>query len=100
MPAQRRGGWRQNGGTMDIVSRVKNILTTPKTEWSVIAGETADIGSLYLGYIAPLSAIGTIIGLVVALIFFGTAALGTLLASTVLGYLFGLIAIFVIALIL
>lgn len=42
---------------MDLVSRVKGILLTPKAEWAVIDTEPATVGSLYKGYIVPLAAI-------------------------------------------
>ena len=42
---------------MDLVSRVKGILLTPKTEWGVIDTEPTTVGSLYTGYIVPLAAI-------------------------------------------
>lgn len=54
---------------MDIVSRVKNIITTPNSEWPVIAGEPANTGALFTGYVIPLAAIelvSTIIGLAIA----------------------------------
>ena len=58
---------------MALVDRVKNILLTPKTEWPVIAGETATVQSLYVDYILILAAIGPLalifaIGPVVAVI--------------------------------
>lgn len=40
-----------------LVTRVTNILTKPKQEWSVIAGETTSVASLYSGYIMILAAI-------------------------------------------
>ncbi len=40
---------------MNLIDRVKNILTTPKTEWLVIRTETATPGSLLTGYVLPLS---------------------------------------------
>lgn len=43
---------------MALIDRVKNILLTPKTEWPVIAGETANVQSLFTGYILILAAIG------------------------------------------
>ena len=43
---------------MALIDRVKNILLTPKTEWPVIAGETATVQSLYVEYILILAAIG------------------------------------------
>ena len=42
---------------MSLVSRVQNILMSPGSEWPVIAGEGASVGSLYSGYIIPLAAI-------------------------------------------
>lgn len=42
---------------MDLVSRVKGILLTPKAEWAKIDGESATVGSLYASYIIPLAAI-------------------------------------------
>lgn len=42
---------------MNLVERARNILFTPKTEWTVIAGESATIGSLLTGYVVPLSLI-------------------------------------------
>jgi hypothetical protein len=44
----------------NIVARVRNILTTPKTEWPVIAAEPASVGGLYSGYIAILAALPAI----------------------------------------
>ena len=45
---------------MALVDRVKNILLTPRTEWSAIAGETATVQGLYTGYIMILAAIGPV----------------------------------------
>ena len=42
---------------MELVSRVKGILLTPKAEWATIEGESATVGSLYTSYIIPLAAI-------------------------------------------
>ena len=49
---------------MGIVDRVKNILLTPKTEWTVIAGETASTGELMGGYVAPLAGISVLCGFI------------------------------------
>lgn len=45
---------------MALVDRVKNILTTPRTEWPVIAAEPATVGSIFTGYVLILAAIGPI----------------------------------------
>ena len=42
---------------MNLVDRIKNILLSPRTEWPKIAGETATVQSLYVGYILVLAAI-------------------------------------------
>ena len=42
---------------MNLVDRIKNILLSPRTEWPKIAGETATVQSLYIGYILVLAAI-------------------------------------------
>src|SRR5450759_2326895 len=49
---------------MGLIERIKNICLTPKTEWPVIAAETAATGSLIAGYVVPLAAIGAISGFV------------------------------------
>jgi hypothetical protein len=42
------------------MTRVTNILTKPKEEWPVIAGESTDVATLYTGYIILLAAIPVI----------------------------------------
>jgi len=42
---------------MNIISRVKNILITPQTEWPVINTETETPQSLFFKYVIPLSLI-------------------------------------------
>ena len=45
---------------MDLVPRVTNILTKPKQEWPVIAGESTDVATLYKEYIVLLAAVPAI----------------------------------------
>lgn len=40
-----------------VIERVKAILTTPKTEWPVVAAEPATVSGLYAGYIAIVAAL-------------------------------------------
>ena len=47
-------------GSRDIVTRVKAILTSPKTEWPVIAAETTTVADLYKNYVIILAAIPAI----------------------------------------
>ncbi len=49
---------------MALVDRVKNILLTPKAEWSVIAGETTSTADILKTYVAPLAAIPVICGFI------------------------------------
>ena len=82
---------------MDIVSRVKNILFTPNTEWPVIAGEPVNTSGLYSGYIVPLALIGPIAS------FIGLAVRGMVsggIATAIVSFVVELIAVFIIALIL
>jgi hypothetical protein len=43
-----------------IIARAKAVLLTPKTEWPVIAGETADTKSIFINYAVPLAALPAI----------------------------------------
>lgn len=45
---------------MNLVERVKAILTTPKTEWNVINGESDDASKITMTYLVPLILIGTV----------------------------------------
>lgn len=81
---------------MDVVSRVKNILLAPKTEWPAIAGEAATVSSLYNSYIILLAAIGPIALLIG---FMGAGMFGGGILIAIVQYVLNLIAIFVLALI-
>lgn len=45
---------------MNLVSRVKGILTNPRQEWAVIDGEPLSVGGLLTSYVLPLAAIGPV----------------------------------------
>jgi hypothetical protein len=49
---------------MNLVDRARNLCLTPRTEWSVIAGESATPAGLLGGYVGPLALIGSTAGLV------------------------------------
>ena len=74
------------------IDRLKNILLTPKTEWPVIAGETATVQSLYVGYIMILAAIGPI----ALALRFGIAGAGITFA--IANYLVSLAMVYLLAL--
>jgi hypothetical protein len=91
---------------MDLVSRVKGILLTPKTEWGVIDTEPTTVGSLYTGYIAPLAAIPAVAWFV-GFSLIGGSLLGVTfrwpisigLEQAVARYVLALIGVYVLALI-
>ena len=45
---------------MDIISRVKNILITPKTEWQTIEAENTPHVKVFTSYVVPLALIPAI----------------------------------------
>ncbi len=92
---------------MALVDRVKNILLSPRTEWQAIDAEPATVSSLYAGYIAPLAAIPAVcqaigmsmIGMSVPFLGNYKTPIGSALTSAVVMYVFGLVAVYIIALI-
>ncbi len=80
---------------MSLVDRVKNILISPKTEWPVIAGESASVGSLFTSYaviLALLPLVGSLIGGLVfgsllAGLGGGGAGIGFILVPAIIGYI-------------
>jgi hypothetical protein len=71
---------------MDIVSRVKNILTTPQTEWPVIASEPGEPQQIYTNHViilAAIPAIAQLIGLLILLRFF---AVGSVIVLAILTF--------------
>ncbi|MCH7771600.1 MAG: YIP1 family protein [Bacteroidetes bacterium] len=45
---------------MNLVDRAKNIITSPKTEWDVVANEEPNIQQIITGYVIPLALISAI----------------------------------------
>ena len=90
-----------------LIERAKNIVLTPKTEWPVIAVEPKTPAEIYLGYVAPLVAIGviasflgsTLIG--VSVPFLGTLRTGiaAALVTAILTFAFTFLNVFLVALI-
>ncbi len=76
---------------MALIDRVKNILLSPKTEWPVIAGETASLQSLYVGYVLILAAIAPVVLILgtggksigIALVSYGIALVVTYLLALI-----------------
>ncbi len=93
--------------TTKLIARVKAILTTPKTEWPVIAAEPASVGAIYRGYVVPLAAIPVIAGFLkmtligITVPFAGTVRVGMVsgLTQAVVTYALALGGTYVVALI-
>jgi hypothetical protein len=92
---------------MNLVSRAKNILLSPKQEWQVIDDEETSVGALYIGYIIPLAAIGPVASIIGMEIFgislpsVGTyrVPIGAALRQGIAQYVMALVGVFVLALI-
>lgn len=90
---------------MDLVTRAKNIITRPNTEWAVVAAEPASPAGIIAGYVAPLAAIApiaTFIGLCiigVGIPFVGTYRTGLVegVTQAVISFVFAVVGIFVVA---
>ncbi len=89
-----------------LIARVKAILTTPKTEWPVIAAEPATVADLYKNYIVWLAAIpvvckfikGSFIGYGAFGIYYRTP-IGAGITGMIIGYALTLALVYVVALI-
>jgi len=86
-----------------MIARIKNIIVSPKTEWPLIAAEPASAGALYLGYVAPLAAIGVVATFMghslIGLPFVGRVGVAAGLAHAVISYALSFLGVFLIALI-
>jgi Yip1 domain len=96
----------QDGWQQSLVTRVKNLLLQPKSEWDVIDTEPADVGGLYKNYIMILAAIPPLATLIHGLVF-GHSLFGITYRPSVLGaigtaittYVVTLIGVFVLGLV-
>ena len=89
-----------------LVARAKAILTTPRSEWPVIAAEPATVADLYKNYIVVLAAIPAVAGFIKSSVIgygaFGVnyrVPFGTGITSMVIGYALALALVYVVALI-
>src|SRR5512139_2191924 len=90
-----------------LTERVKKILTSPQSEWSVIEAEPTTVTGLYTGYIALLAAIPVIAQFIgFSIIGFNAGFLGTYrtpivsgLANAVVSYVLSLAMVYVAALV-
>jgi len=86
-----------------VVERTKAILTSPKTEWPVIAAEPATVADIYKNHILVLAAIPAICGFIkssfigISIPFAGTFRIGIQsgISAMVVTYVLSLVAVFV-----
>ncbi len=92
---------------MNLVSRTKNILLSPKQEWQVIDDEATSVGGLYIGYIVPLAAIGPVAS-IIGMEIFGISVpsagthlvpIGAAVRQGIAQYVMALVGVYVLALI-
>jgi Yip1-like protein len=84
---------------MDLVTRAKNILTSPKTEWPVIAGESAGTAALFGGYVAPLAAIPPIAAIIGNLLSGEDMTFGQSVTIGIVRFVIALVGVYVLGLI-
>ena len=90
-----------------LVARVKAILLSPRTEWPVIAAEPSSARDIYVGYVAPLAAIGaiatfigsTLVGVTVPLLGTVRASIGAGLVGALVQYALTFAMVFLVAVI-
>jgi hypothetical protein len=80
---------------MDLVTRAKNIILTPKTEWLVIAGETTSAGSLFAGYVLPLVAMGQIAAIIGGMLSGHGLGLATMVLIAIVGFVQAIVGVYV-----
>lgn len=91
---------------MNIVTRIKNILLSPKTEWGVIEAEQSSVSSIFIGYLVLLAAIPAVCSFVSSSLI-GVGAFGMSvrvpiligIVALVFRYVFSLGAVYLVALI-
>jgi hypothetical protein len=91
---------------MGLISRVKNIMLDPDSEWPKIAAEGSGATSLFVGYVAILALIPAICTFVGDSIIGVSVSVGTFrvpllvgLTGMVIGYIFEFVAVYAVALV-
>jgi hypothetical protein len=84
-----------------LIARVKNILISPSTEWPVVAAERSAVSDIYLGYVAPLVAIGVIATFLghsmIGLPLLGAVGVGAGLAHAIISFALSFLGVLLIA---
>lgn len=86
---------------MNLIERVKGILTNPRNEWTAIDAEPLNLSQVLVGYVLPLAAIGPI-AMIIGWSAFGFGGLfrmsmGWIISHAILQYILTIVGIFVLA---
>lgn len=95
-----------SGTARPLTERARNIILTPKTEWTVIDAEPATIGGIYRNYVAILAAIPAV-AMAIGMLTFGISLVfvtvrpsaGYTISNAVISYVLSLAGVYVLALI-
>lgn len=80
---------------MDIVTRVKGILLTPKTEWVVVEGEQTTVEDIYRNYLVYIAAVPAIAGFIgMSFVGYPKVPIGVGLVYSVLTYILSLASVY------
>jgi hypothetical protein len=82
-----------------VVSRAKNILLTPTSEWPVVAEENTGVGDIFYGYVLILAAIPPVSTLIGYSLVFGRISFGFGFIGAIVQYCLSLGGIFFVALV-
>jgi hypothetical protein len=86
---------------MNLIARVKGILTNPRNEWAAIDGEPLNLSAVLTGYVLPLAAIGPI-AMIIGWSTFGFGGLfrlsmGWIIGHAITAYILSIVGVFVLA---
>lgn len=87
---------------MSLIDRAKNILLTPKTEWTKIDAEPATVAGLFTGYaviLALLPVIGTLLAVTLSLGPYRYFGMNYFITWAILSYVIGLVVLYVMGII-
>lgn len=80
---------------MNLVARVKGILTNPRQEWAVIDTEPLNLSGLLIGYVLPLAAIGPIANIIGWSVF--GLPIGSAIGTAIVAFILTIVGVFVTA---
>lgn len=80
---------------MNLIERVKNIIITPKTEWSVIESESITPASLLINYVLPMAIISSLGEVMAGMLYTGTLGIGYFLLRSLTSFITVMISFYI-----